>query len=117
MEAQRNPGRGPLEYGVGGLVVLVVSIGVAAIVYAVNIVPFDAYNLLAWVFGPLGVYTLAYSLIARKDYAYYLVWGSVMFAVGGFSAFYNRISPFVVLGILLIVVAVIAIVVYERGKK
>jgi hypothetical protein len=40
-----------------------------------------------------------------------------MFAVAAASAFYNVVNPFVVLGILLIVIAVIGIVAYWRSKK
>jgi hypothetical protein len=103
-------------YGAGALVVLVASIGVAAIVYSLPILPFGLFNIPAWIFGPLGIYTLAYSLIARKDSTYYLVWGSVMFAVAIMFAFYT-ISPFVILGVLAIVIAIIGIVAYQRSKK
>jgi len=104
-------------YGVGALIVLVVSVGVAAVVYGLNVIFFDLFNILAWIFGPLGVYTLAYSFVAGKDSTYYLVWGSVMFAVAVISALYNVISPFVILGILAIVIAIIGIVAYQRSKK
>lgn len=109
--------RKSFEYGVGALVVLVISLGVAAVAYAGNILKFDVYNVLAWVFGPLGVYTLIYSAIAGKELTYYLVWGTVMFAVGIVSAFYNVVNPFIILGILLIVIAVIGLVAYMRSKK
>jgi hypothetical protein len=106
----------PLDYGVGALVVLVVSIGVAAIVYSL-LLPFNLFSLPAWIFGPLGIYTLIYSAVAGKDSTYYLVWGSVMFAVAVISAFYNVVSPFVILGILAIVIAIIGIIAYQRSKK
>ena len=105
-----------LAYGVGALIVLVVSVGVAAIVYSL-LLPFNLFSLPAWIFGPLGIYTLAYSLIARKDSAYYLVWGSVMVAIALVSAFYTAVSPFVILGILAIFIAIIGIVAYQRSKK
>ena len=105
-----------LAYGVGALVVLVVSMGVAAIVYSL-IIPFNLFSIPAWIFGPLGIYTLAYSFVAGKDSTYYLVWGSVMFAVAIIFAFYNVVSPFVILGILAIVIAIIGIVAYQRSKK
>jgi hypothetical protein len=104
-------------YGVGALIVLVVSVGVAAIVYGMNVIPFNLFNIPAWIFGPFGVYTLAYSFVAGKDSTYYLVWGSVMFAVAVVFAFYNVVSPFVILGILAIVIAIIGIVAYQRSKK
>jgi hypothetical protein len=105
------------DYGVGALVVLVASIGVAAIGYSLPLLAFNLFNLPAWIFGPLGIYTLAYSLIVRKDSAYYLVWGSIMFAVALIFALYTVVSPFVILGVLAIAIAIIGIVVYQRSKK
>jgi hypothetical protein len=116
MKTDQNVSHRPLDYGVGALVVLVVSIGVAAIVYSL-IIPFNLLNIPAWIFGPLGIYTLAYSFVAGKDSTYYLVWGSVMFAVALVSAFYTAVNPFVILGILAIVIAIIGIVAYQRSKK
>ena len=116
MKTDQNASHKPLDYGVGALVVLVVSVGVAAIVYSL-VIPFNLFSFPAWIFGPLGIYTLVYSFVAWKDSTYYLVWGSVMFAVAIISAFYNVISPFVILGILAIVVAIIGIVAYQRSKK
>jgi hypothetical protein len=40
-----------------------------------------------------------------------------MFAVALVSAFYTAVSPFVILGILAIVIAIIGIVAYQRSKK
>jgi hypothetical protein len=105
------------DYGVGALVVLVASIGVAAIVYSLPILSFNLFNLPAWIFGPLGIYTFVYSFVAGKDSAYYLVWGSIMFAVALISALYTAVSPLVILGILAIVIAIIGIVAYQRSKK
>jgi hypothetical protein len=116
MEPDQKAPSKPLDYGPGALVILVASLGVAAIVYSLPLLPFNLFNLPAWIFGPLGIYTLAYSLIARKDSTYYLVWGSVMFAVAIMFAFYT-ISPFVILGVLAIVIAIIGIVAYQRSKK
>ncbi len=116
MKTNQNAPSKSSGYGVGALIVLVVSIGVAAIVYSL-ILPFNLFSLPAWIFGPLGIYTLAYSFVAGKDSTYYLVWGSVMFAVALVSAFYTVVSPFVILGILAIVIAIIGIVAYQRSKK
>ncbi|MEM0096084.1 MAG: hypothetical protein QW660_05565 [Candidatus Bathyarchaeia archaeon] len=104
------------SYGVGALAVLVISIGLAAVIYSINIIPFDLLNLPAWIFGPLGVYTLFYAFFNRKDPVYYLVWGAVMTCVGVVSATYAVVPPPLILGILLIVVAVIGIAAYERSK-
>jgi uncharacterized membrane protein HdeD (DUF308 family) len=117
MNTGENVPSKPLSYGVGALAVLVVSIGVAAIVYSLPLLAFDILNLPAWIFGPLGIYTLAYAIIARKDSPYYLVWGSIMFAVAIIFAFYNVVNPFVILGIMAIVIAIIGIVAYQRSKK
>jgi hypothetical protein len=117
MKTDQNASHKPLDYGVGALVVLVISVGLAAIVYSVNMVPFDLFNIPAWIFGPFGVYTLAYSFVARKESTYYLVWGTVMFAVAIIFAFYNVVNPVVILGILAIVIAIIGIVAYQRSKK
>ena len=116
MTNSQNTSSKVLAYGVGALIVLVLSIGVAAIVYSL-LLTFNLFSLPAWIFGPLGIYTLAYSFIARKDSTYYLVWGSVMFAIALVSALYTVVSPFVILGILAIVIAIIGIFAYQRSKK
>jgi hypothetical protein len=112
-----NTERKVLDYNIGALVILVISIGVAVVVYSANMIPLNIFNIPAWLLGPLGVYTILFSFIAGKESTYYLVWGIVMFAVAAASAFYNVVNAFVVLGILLIVIAVIGIVAYWRSKK
>lgn len=104
------------NYNVGALAVLVISLGFAAVIYSVNIIPFDYFNLPAWIFGPLGVYTLFYAFFSRKDPVYYLAWGAIMTCVGVVSATYAVVPPLLILGILLIVVAVIGIAAYKRSK-
>ena len=106
-----------LDYGAGALVILVAAVGAAAIAYSLPLLAFNLFNIPAWIFGPLGIYTLAYSLIARKYSTYYLVWGSIIFAIALISAFYTAVNPFVILGILAIVIAIIGIVAYQRSKK
>lgn len=105
------------SYGVGALAVIAISIGVAAIVYSLGMLAFNTYNLLAWIIGPWGVYTVVYSLVASGESTYYLVWGTVMVAVSVVSGFYNVIPALLVLGILLIALAVIGIAAYLRGRK
>jgi hypothetical protein len=104
------------DYNVGALVILVVSVGLAAVVYGANIIPLNIFNIPAWLFGPLGVYTIIFSFTASKETTYHLVWGIIMFTVAAASAFYNMLSVFVVLGMLLIVIAVIGMVAYWRSK-
>lgn len=116
METSQSVPSKAFGYGVGALIVLVVSVGVAAIVYSL-LLPFDLFSFPAWLFGPLGVYTLAYSFTAKKDSTYYLVWGSVMFAIALVAALYTAVNPFVILGILAIVIAIIGIFAYQRSRK
>ena len=113
MKAERKV----FDYNVGALVILVISIGLAVVVYGMNMIPLDIFNIPAWLLGPLGVYTILFSFRAGKEATYYMVWGVIMFAVAATSAFYSVVNPFVVLGILLIVIAVIGIVAYWRSKK
>ena len=103
------------DYNVGALIVLVISIGLAIIVYSV-ILPLNMFNIPAWILGPLSVYTIIFSFAAGKESTYYLVWGVIMFAIATASAFYSTLNILAVLGILLIVIAVIATVAYLRGK-
>jgi len=117
MKTDQSVSHKPLDYGVGALAVLVASVGVAVIVYSLNVIPLVLFNIPAWIFGPLGVYTLAFSFVARQESTYYMVWGTVMSAVGVISGFYNVINPFLVVGILAIVIAIIGIVAYQRSKK
>jgi hypothetical protein len=105
------------SYGVGALAVIVISVGLAAIVYSLSILSFNAYNLLAWFIGPWGVYTVVYSFAVSGDTTYYLVWGTVMVALGIISGFYNFIPAVLVLGVLLIALAVIGLASYMKGKK
>jgi hypothetical protein len=117
MKDDQGAGHKSLEYGVGAIVVLVISVGIAAVVYSVPIIAFDLFNVPAWIFGPFGVYTIIYSLVAGKESTYYLVWGTITFAVALISAFYNIIKPFIIVGILAIVLAVIGLFAYWRSRK
>lgn len=110
-------GRRSLGYGVGSLAVLVVSIGVAAVVYSAFLIPFNLLNIPAWIFGPFGLYTIVYAFATGRDSTYYLAWGTIMFAIGLVSALYATVNPIIVFGILLIILAVIGLVAYWRGKK
>jgi hypothetical protein len=107
----------PFEYGVGAIIVLVISVGVAAIVYGLNLLSLNFLNVPAWIFGPLGIYTLAYSSITGTESTYYAVWGVVMVAVAVIFGFYNLVNPVVILGILAILIAIIGIIAYQRSRK
>jgi hypothetical protein len=104
------------SYGVGAIAVLAISLALALIMYGLAVLPYDLFNLLAWIFGPWGVYTVAYSLMAGRESTYYLVWGTIMVAVAIFGAFYRVVPWFIVLGILVIVLAVIGVIAYMKGK-
>ncbi len=116
METKQNVNR-LLDYFPAALAIIVVSIGLAAIIYGANIIPFNILNVPAWIFCPLGVYTSIYPLITRKDSTYYLVWGSIMLAIGLISALYYIVNPFIIIGILLITLVVIGIASHQRSKR
>jgi hypothetical protein len=116
MGETKTTSRKPFDYGAGALTVLVISIGVAAIVYSI-ILPLNFLNIPAWIFGPLGIYTLAYSSIAGKESTYFAVWGVVMVAVAIIFGFYNIVNPVVILGTLAILIAIIGIIAYQRSRK
>ncbi|MCW4007738.1 MAG: hypothetical protein NWF09_03475 [Candidatus Bathyarchaeota archaeon] len=113
MESSRKT----LSYGVGALAVLVASLGCAAVVYGLPLLAFNLLNLPAWILGPVGAYTLAYAVIAGKDATYYLVWGSITFAIALISALYTLLNPFVIVGVLAVIIAIIGILAYQRSKK
>jgi hypothetical protein len=114
-----TPKRRFLWYGVGFLAVLVGSIGVAVILYSLSLIPFYAYSILFWIFGPWGFYTIVYAFVTRRDLTYYLTWGTVMFCIGLASALYTVESraPVVIFGILLIVLVIIGVLTYWRGRR
>ena len=105
------------SYGIGASAVVAISIGLAAIIYGLNLLSFNLYVLPAWILGPLGVYTAVYSLAAGRESTYYLIWGVVMLAVAFLSAFYNVTYVLPVLGVLVIVLAVIGVFTYMRSRK
>ncbi len=117
MKPEQKAAPKSFNYGAGALVVIVAALGAAAIAYSLPVLAFNLFNLPAWIFGPLGLYTLVYALIARRNSTYYLVWGSMMLAIALVSTLYTVVNPFVIVGILAIVIAIIGIVAYQRSKK
>lgn len=109
--------RKSIGYGVGALAIFVISIGAAAIAHSMNWIGLNFYNIPAWLIGPLGIYTVAYSLVAGKDWAYYLAWGTIVTSAAVVSGFYDKAQPLLVIGIVLIVLAIIGMIAYWRGKK
>lgn len=106
-----------LNYGVGALITITISIGIAAIAYGGGYIPFDLSNLPAWIFGPLGVYTLLTSLFRRPEVFYNLGWSLVFLAITVISAFYKLVNMFVVIGILLIAFGVVSSIAYLKKQK
>lgn len=128
MQTEQKNSRRVFDYNVGALIILAISIGIAIIIYAGGIQPFNFSDIPSWllgplgictfIFGPLGIYTVIYSIVAKKESTYYLVWGTIILAVAVISGFYNTaISPFIVIGVLIIILAVIGLIAYMRGKK
>lgn len=104
------------NYSIGALAILAISIGFLIAIYGGGIIYFDPFNLPAWIFGPLGIYTIIYSLIVKKDMLYYSIWGIIMFSIAIASALYNIVNIFIVFGILLIVIAIVGLIAYLRRK-
>lgn len=116
MESELASSREPFNYGVGSLMVLVLSVGLFLIVYGGNFLAFDILNLPAWILGPVGIYTLVFSLVRSKESSYYLVWGTILTGVSFASAFYKIVTPYVVFGILIIIIAIIGLFAYVRRR-
>jgi hypothetical protein len=113
----KSSSRRPLGYGVGSLAILVASVGVAVVVYSLSLISFNILNVLAWILGPWGAYTIVYAFATGRDFAYYLTWGTIMFAIALISGLYTVINSLVILGILLIMLAIIGVVTYWRGRR
>ena len=94
---------------------IAVSIAAALIIYGIGLIPFNLWHILAWLFGPLGVYTVIYALIKSREPTYHLVWGAVTISIASIT--YNVLNPIVVLGSLILVIVVIGLLRYWRGRK
>jgi hypothetical protein len=103
-------------FGVGAIAVLAISLAVALVIYGLGLVSFNIMNLLGWIFGPLGVYTVAYAFMTKAQSTYYLVWGTIMVAIAIVGGFYYIVPWYLVIGILVIVLAVIGVIAYMEGK-
>ena len=104
------------NYGAGVLVVLLISLGIATIVYANNLLPFSLIHLIAWVLLPLGIFTCVYAFVARGNIFYYLVWGVILVTGGLMSVTSSFLVPMTLIGVLLLFLAVIGIVAYWRKR-
>lgn len=110
------PNRRLRNYSAGALVVLFISMGVAIVVYVLNMLPFSAIHLLSWIFVPLGIFTCVFAVFAGSDFFYFFVYGFVMLLIGIMTVTFTFIAPLLLIGILLIVLAVIGIIAYWRKK-
>jgi len=104
------------NYGAGILVVLLISLGVATIIYANNILPFSPLIIIAWILLPLGVFTCLFAVFAGNDRFYYLIYGVLMVIAGLLVVTSSLILPMTLLGLLLIVLAIIGLAAYWRRK-
>jgi hypothetical protein len=105
-----------LSYDVGALITMIISVGVAIVAYGGGYLPYDIYNLPAWILGPLGLYSLVYALVSNEGF-YYSVWGMILIAFAAISALYRLVNVAVVVGLLLVVVGVTAAIAYMREPK
>ena len=101
-------------YSVGALAVLGISVGVMLIVYGGDFLPFNFFYVPAWIFTPLGAYTIFYAFVSGGDSTYYAVWGSIMFIIGLASILHTVVSPLVLIGLLIFVIVAISLATYWR---
>ncbi|MEM0233038.1 MAG: hypothetical protein QXD66_02180 [Candidatus Nezhaarchaeales archaeon] len=106
-----------ISYGLSALFVIITSLGVAAIVYGEGLLVFNPLNLVAFVIGPFGVYTIIYALISRRDRLYYLSWGLIMSITGLSFALYELVNVIVLVGLLLILLSSLGLLEYWRRKE
>ena len=107
---------GDFNYGIGTLITITISIGAAIIAYSSGLIPYDLYNLPAWILGPLGVYTLIYSFTRRND-VYNLAWGMVFLAVTLISVMYKLVNVIMIVGVLLVALGILSLIAYIKGLK
>ena len=104
-------------YGVGALASIVVSLAAALITYGGGLIPFDPLNLPAWLLGPLGAYTIAYSFVSEHDPAYYFIWGVILLGLASISAFYWAVNPAILIGVILLVAVAVGLASYRRDRR
>ncbi len=102
-----------IGYSLGALAIFVISLGVAAVVYGSGLL---SSSLLTLILAPLGIYTIVYGLVSRRDTLYYVVWGLVIVAIASIPTVQPVMNPFIVLGLLLIIIPVIALLAYWRRR-
>ena len=105
-----------ISYGVGALITVTISIGAAMVAYSGGLIQYDFYNLPAWILGPLGVYTLVFSLVYREGF-YNLAWSLVFLSITVISAMYKLVNVIMMVGILLIALGILSSFAYLRSRK
>ncbi|RLI11098.1 hypothetical protein DRO33_04670 [Candidatus Bathyarchaeota archaeon] len=106
------------SYAVGAGAVLAVSLGAALVAYGLGLLTFKAIHLLAWFFGPLGIYTLAYGLVKAGEKVYYIFWGLIMIFLALLTPAHLLgwpLLPFA--GILILLIASLAVIAYLAGRR
>ena len=98
--------------------VLAISLGIALVVYGTGLMAFRPIHLLAWIFGPLGAYTLAYGLIGRGERLYYSLWGIAMLFIALLAPATMLGWPLLaLLGILILLVVLLFIAIRLTGWR
>jgi len=97
-------------------VILFISLGVAIVVYTLNMFSFSPIHLLSWIFVPLGIFTCVFAVFSERDFFYFFVYGFVMLLVGLIGVTSTFIAPMLLIGVLVIVLAVVGIIWYWRKK-
>jgi hypothetical protein len=103
------------KYNVGAVIVLTLSVGIAAVVFGGGFLLFSPFTLIAWLSGPFGVYTLIYAVVSKEANRYF--WSLIYLAIAAASLFHSVVSPIVVLGMLLIAFAIIGSLAYLKVIK
>jgi hypothetical protein len=103
------------NYNVGAVIILVLSLGIAAIVFGGGFLLFTPFMLIVLLSGPFGVYTLIYAIVSKEANRYF--WGLVYLAITAASLFYEVVNPIVILGVLLIALAIIGSLAYLKVIK
>lgn len=106
-----------VSYGVGGLAVLTLSIGLALIIHGAGVIKFDISYIPSWIFGPFGAYTLIYGIVHRKDPLYYLIWGTLMLAIALTSILHAIINPLIIIGATLIMIVLLVSIARRRVRR
>lgn len=106
-----------IGYGVGALAILALSLGLVLIVYGGGYMQFDVFSILAWILGPLSIYTLLYGMLSKKDVLFYSIWGMIMLGITFASAFYRLVNPLIILGVIIIIVVLLVFIMRVGMRK